>query len=131
MVFGAMIKRGIAAAAVMVSLFAAPASATDLSKPLYGLMGRIIAKPGQRDALVTILLEGSGAMPGCLSYIVAKDSKDENAIWVSEVWDSKESHAGSLKLPAVQAAIAKGRPLIAGFDSYTETVPIGGIGLNR
>ena len=128
---GAMIRRGLAAIAAAFALFAAPAFAADEAKPLHGLMGKMIAKPGQRDALVTILLEGSGAMPGCLSYIVAKDSKDENAIWVSEVWDSKESHAGSLKLPAVQAAIAKGRPLIAGFDSYTETVPIGGIGLKR
>ena len=126
-----MIRRGLAAIAAAFALFAAPAFAADEAKPLHGLMGKMIAKPGQRDALVTILLEGSGAMPGCLSYIVAKDSKDENAIWVSEVWDSKESHAGSLKLPAVQAAIAKGRPLIAGFDSYTETVPIGGIGLKR
>lgn len=91
----------------------------------------MLAKPGQRDALVAILLDGSNSMPGCLSYVVAKDVKDENAIWVSEVWDSKESHAASLNLPTVQAAIAKGRPLIAGFDSYTETMPVGGIGLKR
>ena len=84
-----------------------------------------------RDALIAVLLEGSGSMPGCRSYIVAKDAKDENAIWVNEIWDSKESHADSLKLPGVQAAIAKGRPLIAGFDSYTETEPVGGVGLDR
>ncbi|KRB80979.1 antibiotic biosynthesis monooxygenase [Sphingomonas sp. Root710] len=98
---------------------------------MYGLMGRMIAQPGQRDALIAILLEGTGDMPGCLSYVVARDAKDENAIWVTEVWDSKEAHAASLKLPAVQAAIAKGRPLIAGFDSYTETSPAGGVGLPR
>lgn len=96
---------------------------------MYGLMGRMIAQPGQRDALIAILLEGTGAMPGCLSYIVAKDAKDANAIWVTEVWDSKDSHAASLKLPAVQAAIAKGKPLITGFDSYSETEPMGGVGL--
>ncbi len=110
-------------------LLATPAIAAEGS--LYGLMGKMIAKPGQRDALIAILLEGSGSMPGCRSYIVAKDAKDENAIWVNEVWDSKESHAASLRLPSVQAAIAKGRPLIAGFDSYTETEPIGGVGLTR
>lgn len=114
-------------AAVMAALLATPAVAAN--EALYGLMGKMIAKPGQRDALIAILLEGSGSMPGCRSYIVAKDARDENAIWVNEVWDSKESHAASLKLPGVQAAIAKGRPLIAGFDSYTETVPIGGVGL--
>jgi len=31
-------------------------------------------------------------MPGCFSYVVAKDSADENAIWVTEVWDSIVSH---------------------------------------
>jgi quinol monooxygenase YgiN len=122
----AIFRRMIAAAAAAV-LLAAPAVAAD--KPAYGLMGRIIAKPGQRDALIAILLEGSNAMPGCRSYIVAKDNKDDNAIWVTEVWDSKESHAASLKLPSVQTAISKGRPLIAGFDNYTETIVVGGVGL--
>lgn len=126
---GTAIRRGLAAIAAAISLLGAPAIAADGS--LYGLMGKMIAKPGQRDALIAILLEGSGSMPGCLSYIVARDAKDENAIWVNEVWDSKESHAASLNLPAVQAAIAKGRPLIVGFDSYTETVPVGGVGLRR
>jgi quinol monooxygenase YgiN len=131
MMGGATIRRGLAAIAATVSLLAAPVFARDDGKPLYGLMGKMIAKPGQREALMAILLEGSGSMPGCLSYIVARDAKDENAIWVNEVWDSKESHAASLKLPSVQAAIAKGRPLIAGFDSYTETEPVGGVGLAR
>ncbi|KQX25686.1 antibiotic biosynthesis monooxygenase [Sphingomonas sp. Root50] len=96
---------------------------------MYGLIGRMIAQPGQRDALIAILLEGTDSMPGCLSYVVARDAKDENAIWVTEVWDSKDSHAGSLALPAVRAAIAKGKPLIAGFDAYNETVPMGGVGI--
>ena len=118
------------AAAIATMLIATPGFAADPA-PLYGLLGRMIAQPGQRDALIAILLEGSGSMPGCRSYIVAKDMKDANAIWVTEVWDSKESHAASLKLPTVQAAIAKGRPLIAGFDSYTETIPIGGVATGR
>jgi quinol monooxygenase YgiN len=113
-------------------LFAAePGMAEQEIRAMYGVMGRMIAQPGKRDALIVILLEGSDSMPGCRSYIVAKDMKDENAIWVTEVWDSKESHAASLNLPSVQAAIGRGRPLIAGFDSYTETVPMGGIGLKR
>lgn len=116
---------GLAAA----MLLAAPGRAVQEDKPMYGVMGRMIAQPGKRDALIAILLEGSDSMPGCRSYIVAKDMKDENAIWVTEVWDRKESHAASLNLPSVQAAIGRGRPLIAGFDSYTETVPIGGVGL--
>lgn len=97
---------------------------------MYGLIGRMLAHSGQRDALAAILLEGMNDMPGCLSYIVARDPTDENALWITEVWDSAESHQASLTLPSVQAAIAKGRPLIAGFDSRTETRPLGGVGLN-
>jgi quinol monooxygenase YgiN len=97
---------------------------------MHGLIGKMNAAPGQRDLLISILLEGTAAMPGCLSYIVAKDSKDETGIWISEAWDSKESHAASLKLPAVQQAIAKARPLIAGMEQGATTIPIGGVGLH-
>lgn len=96
---------------------------------MYGLIGKMKAAPGRRDELATILLEGTNDMPGCRSYIIANDPTDADALWITEVWDSKESHAASLKLPSVQAAIAKGRPLIAGFGERYETEPIGGYGL--
>ena len=96
---------------------------------MYGLIGKMSAVAGQRDALAAILLEGTGAMPGCLSYVVATDPADPDALWITEVWDTAESHRASLGLPAVQAAIAKGKPLIAGFSTRVETVPLGGHGL--
>ncbi|MCH4269847.1 MAG: antibiotic biosynthesis monooxygenase [Brevundimonas sp.] len=98
---------------------------------MYGLIGEIKAQPGQRDALAAILLEGTAEMPGCLNYVVARDSTDADTLWITEVWDSRDSHSASLQLPAVQAAIAKGRPLIAGFGSRAETEPLGGAGLPR
>ena len=96
---------------------------------MYGLIGKMTAATGQRDALAAILLGGTGAMPGCLSYIIATDPADPDALWITEVWDNQASHLASLKLPEVQAAIAKGRPLIAGFSNRVETVPLGGHGL--
>lgn len=96
---------------------------------MYGLIGKMIAHPGQRDALIAILMESTGEMPGCLSYIIARDPADENAIWITEVWDSAESHRASLSLPAVSEAIARARPLIAGFGEYVTTEPVGGVGL--
>jgi len=68
-------------------------------------------------------------MPGSLSYIVALDPSDADALWVTEVWDSAESHRSSLSLPAVQRAIGHAKPLIAAFDERYETRPIGGYGL--
>lgn len=96
---------------------------------MYGLIGRMNVVPGQRDVLAAILLEGTRDMPGCLSYVIAADATDPDALWITEVWDSKESHQASLTLPSVQAAIARGRPLITGFGQRTETTPRGGIGL--
>lgn len=96
---------------------------------MFGLIGKIKATAGQRDPLIAILIEGTSAMPGCLSYVVARDAADGDAIWVTEVWESRDSHRASLSLPAVQQAIAKGRPLIAGFGERFETEPIGGHGL--
>ena len=96
---------------------------------MYGLIGKIKAIPGKRDELASILLEGSARMPGCLSYVAAKDTTDADAIWVTEVWKDQESHRNSLSLPAVQGAIARGRPLIAGFGERFETNPVGGHGL--
>ncbi len=98
---------------------------------MYGLIGKINAVAGQRDALGAILLESARAMPGCLSYVVATDPADPDGLWVTEVWDSAASHQASLALPAVKAAITKGRPLIAGFSNRVETTPIGGLGLKE
>src|SRR5262245_53983019 len=98
---------------------------------MYGLISKINTVPGQRDALVVILLEGTQAMPGCVSYVIASDPSDDNALWITEVWDSQASHRASLSMPMVQAAIARGRAMIAGFGSRVETIPIGGHGIDR
>lgn len=96
---------------------------------MYGLIGKMTAVAGARDALAAILLEGLRDMPGNLSYIVARDAKDDDILWITEVWTDPDSHQKSLSLPQVQQAIAKGRPLIAGLERVTETAPIGGHGL--
>lgn len=110
-------------------LGASTVQAQQQGKQMYGLIGKMTAVAGQRDALIAILLEGVSGMPGCLSYIVAKDAAEPDAIWITEVWDSKTSHDASLSLPAVRAAIAKGKPLIAGFGNGVTTAPVGGHGL--
>jgi quinol monooxygenase YgiN len=98
-------------------------------KRMYGIIGKMTTVPGKRDEFISILLESTGAMPGCLSYVIAKDPTEPDAIWITEVWDSEESHRASLALPAVRAAIARGKPLIAGFGNRSVTEPVGGHGL--
>jgi quinol monooxygenase YgiN len=96
---------------------------------MYGLIGRMKAMTGQRDALIAILLEGIQQMPGCQSYVVARDPADPDAIWITEVWIDQPSHQASLSLPQVQSAIARAKPLIASFDEHFVTEPIGGHGI--
>lgn len=91
---------------------------------MYGLIGKMLTAPGERDAVIAILLEGTGDMPGCRSYVVARDPTAPDAIWITEVWDSQELHRASLALPSVQAAIAKARPMITGFGERFETEPV-------
>lgn len=90
----------------------------------FGMIGKLQAKPGQRKALLAVLSEGSAAMPGCLAYVVAEDLAEPDAIWVTELWENKAAHDASLALPGVRAAIAKGRPLIAGFALSAQTRPV-------
>ena len=115
---------GTAALAMVV-----PTAALTRGTAMYGLIGKMTAQPGARDALTDILVQGVAGMPGCLSYVVANDPTNGDLIWITEVWTSKEAHAASLSLPSVRDAITRGRPLIAGMDRVAETMPIGGSGM--
>ena len=97
---------------------------------MYGLIGKIITVPGKRDELISILIDGVTGMPGCLSYVVARDIIDQDAVWVTEVWTSQAKHQESLSLPSIQKAIALGKPMITSFGDRFETTPIGGHGFS-
>ncbi|MBI5942063.1 MAG: antibiotic biosynthesis monooxygenase [Caulobacterales bacterium] len=122
-----MLTRRAATAAALATLI--PGAAMAAAPEKYGLFGKMVAAPGKRDELIGHLLAGTGQMPGCLIYVVARDPVEADAIWISEVWTDRQHHADSLKLPRVQAAIAKARPIIAGFGERFETIPVGGVGL--
>lgn len=113
------ILAGIAVA--MLAGWAGPALAHENGR--YGLIGKIKCKPGQRRALLAVLTDDWGEMPGCSLYLIGEDVADPDGIWVSEVWASRDAHRASLQLPGVKDAIARGRPLIAGFDMSVETRP--------
>lgn len=97
-------------------------------RAMYGLIGKMTATPGHRDALTAILLENLGTMPGCLSYIVAHDPADDHAIWVTEVWTDEAAHRASLQVPEVKAAIHRAMQMMATFADAQVTTPVGGVG---
>jgi quinol monooxygenase YgiN len=96
----------------------------------FGMIGKLIAKSGAREALIEILLESAETpMDGCESYIVSAAVDDADAVWVTEVWESEEHHTASLELASVHAAITRARPLIAGMEGF-RVQPLGGAGLS-
>jgi quinol monooxygenase YgiN len=96
---------------------------------MWGMIAKITTVPGERDKFMGVLRESAAGMPGCFSYVVAKDAADENVVWVTEVWASQVSHDRSLSLPAVKNAIPKGKSLVANFETVAVTAPVWGEGL--
>lgn len=81
---------------------------------LYGRHGRIVAKPDQRDALISVLGEATRAqdLPGCHLYILGAAQDDDVSILITEIWGNEEVHKASLALDHVRSAITKAMPLI-------------------
>lgn len=96
---------------------------------MHGIIGKVITAPDKREELIAILLDAGSDMPGCLSYIVARDCMDENALWITEVWENRKAHREALASPLLQQRIAAGKHLIKGFVHRIETSPAGGQGL--
>jgi len=95
----------------------------------YGLHSKLKAIDGGRDKLIQILLEASklvSAAKGCNLYLISKDRTDNNAVWVTEVWDSKEDHDASLNLESVKKSITSAMPLISGKPERGQELEIVG-----
>ena len=99
----------------------------------FALSGKIVAHPGKRDELVAVLLRAAeelGSMPGCRLYIVNVVDEEPDAVWVTELWNSRDDHARSLENGNVLALIQEGRPLIADIAQQIRMTPVGGKGLS-
>ena len=71
---------------------------------MYGLIVKMTIVPGKREEMIRILKESAADMPGCFSYVVAKDAMDENVI-------------------------PQAKPLVANFERIAVTNPVWGHGL--
>ena len=98
----------------------------------YGLAGSFRARTGQAGALADLLLEAARALEAdaeCELYVVSRSADDPDAIWVTEVWASREAHRASLDDERIREIIARARPLLAGLGERFELSPLGGKGL--
>lgn len=98
---------------------------------LYARQGKLVAQPGQRDALAALMLNertGLASMPGCRLYLLLADAREPDALLVTELWESADAHRASLSLPGVAETIAQARPLIERIEG-DDLIFIGGTGL--
>ena len=100
---------------------------------LYALIGNFTTAPNDRDALIEILEEAATIMEdvsGCKQYILYEDAVDDEKIWVTEIWESKEAHDESLTRTDVRAIIARAIPLLKGTpEQGIQLNPVSGKGL--
>ena len=82
----------------------------------FANVGTLGTKPGQRDAVVSILLRHMPGLEeaGCLLYEVGVNDEVPDTVFVCELWESPEAHRNSLQLDSVRAAIAEAMPLLSG-----------------
>ncbi|HEY2420532.1 MAG TPA: antibiotic biosynthesis monooxygenase family protein [Neobacillus sp.] len=98
----------------------------------FGLFNKFIAKEGERDRLVNLLLAAANSMEDqddCELYVVNISPEDANAVYVFEVWNNEKAHQASLSLAAAQALIQQAKPIIAGIERISSLLPKGGKGL--
>ena len=106
---------------------------TNIMEHQYGLFGTLQAQPGKGGDLVGILLRAAKLVQdakGCVIYLVGTSKENPDGVSVFEVWDSKEDHDNSLKLPGVRELISKAMPMISGKPDGVTLQIWGDKGLN-
>ena len=95
----------------------------------YLLHGNLKAISGKQDELVAILSEAATLVQsakGCQSYVVSVDPDDNRAVWITEVWDSKEDHDNSLSFPGVRELIGKAMRILDGAPQKGQELTVVG-----
>jgi quinol monooxygenase YgiN len=122
-------------AAFATSLLAAvlvlgPVVAQDRPQPSteigHGFHARMVAHPGQSDALVALLFESPGfEHPDCKVFLIGRSKGEPDVVFVTEGWVSDAAHAAFTAIEASQAYTARFGPLVAEW-TMTDEVPLGG-----
>ncbi len=96
---------------------------------MFGLIVKFITHDGRRDEFIDIMSGGFQNMEGCHSYILAADPAEDAAVWVTEIWDTSESHSASMASARIKEVISRAKPLMVRRDLRVVTEPRGGQGL--
>lgn len=98
----------------------------------FGQHSKVMARPGKRDELVAKYLEVGEIQrsnPECELIFVSTSASDANAVYLTEVWSSEESHKQALDSDEVRAWAEAMPPLVDGDPQSQRLEPVGGKGL--
>ncbi|MCA1040117.1 antibiotic biosynthesis monooxygenase [Bacillus infantis] len=99
----------------------------------FSLFGRFTVKEGERDHLISILLEAAESMKElneCEIYLVHTSEGDPDAVYGYEVWSDEAAHQNSLSLEATQTLIKRAKPIIIGMERISTMEARGGKGIS-
>ncbi len=95
----------------------------------YAVYSGMIARESKGHIIRKLLLEVAEEMNSvddCKAYIVGVDPKSDDALFVYEVWNTKEAHDASLQLPIYQVLRDNARPHILTVRNLPSVDFIGG-----
>lgn len=94
----------------------------------YLLQGTLVAKHGERDTLLEIMKRASALMlekaKGCELYAVGHSEGDENTVYITEIWATKEDHEASLAVEGVRELIGEAMPILAEMPTKGREVTV-------
>lgn len=92
----------------------------------HGFHARMMAQPGQGDALVALLLEAPAfEHPDCKVFLIGRSKENPDVVFVTEGWVSEAAHSAFTATEGAQAYTARFGPLVAEWTNSDE-IPVGG-----
>ncbi|WP_330185408.1 antibiotic biosynthesis monooxygenase [Nocardia sp. NBC_01503] len=84
---------------------------------MFSVFGRMTARPGRRDELIALLVQGfraGGEGGGLVGYSVNTAFDDPDTIWLTQLWVDKKAHDETTRSEPVAAVSQQIPPLLAG-----------------
>lgn len=100
---------------------------------LHAQYTRFISRPGQREALKDVLMKTSrivSGSDGCRLYIINEDTNHEDAIWLTEIWETEEHQVIARSLDGALELATETNMLLAKEPEKVEMEAVAGKGLN-
>jgi quinol monooxygenase YgiN len=97
-----------------------------------GVVAKIPCRPGKRadaSAALAELVDATHAEDGTSLYILHEDNKDENVLWMYELYDDQASFDAHMGSEAFQAMFAKLGGLVSDRAEMNILTPLSGKGL--